>query len=245
MIRFRKHLVLGLLLAIGSGFATASTLITIVNSKTKKNDDTRKVSDFSSISVSGSYNVFITMGNTESIRLEGDANAINEIDTKVEHGTLKIRNKKQISGRSWNNKGKVNIYVQAKELNSLIQSGSGDIQVDGKIKSTNLSSILSGSGSMHLNIDTDEFIATVSGSGKIRVKGTAENTKIIVAGSGGFDGSNLQSSISNIKVSGSGNVSIAVDNELNALLSGSGKIRYSGNANVNSTTSGSGSISKL
>ena len=85
----------------------------------------------------------------------------------------------------------------------------------------------------------------MSGSGKIKVKGTADNTKITVAGSGGFDGSNLRSSVSNIKVSGSGNVSIDVDHELNALLSGSGRIRYSGNANVNSTTSGSGSISKL
>lgn len=245
MIKFKKLLVLAILLAMGAEFATASTLITIVSSMTNTAKETRNVSDFNSISVSGSYNVFITIGNTESLRLEGDGDAISEIDTKVENGTLRIRNKKQINGRSWNNNGKVNIYIQAKKLNSLIQSGSGEIQVDGELKSSNINCTVSGSGNMSLNIDAEDFNATVSGSGKIRVKGRAKNTKITVAGSGGFEGINLKSSVSNVKVSGSGHVSIAVDKELNALLSGSGKIRYSGNAEVNSTTSGSGSVSKL
>ena len=245
MIRFRKHLVLALLFATGSVFATTTTLITVVSSKTKKANETRQVSDFHAISAGGSYNVFITIGNTESLRLEGDADIISEIETKVEQGILKIRNKKQLNGSSWNNKGKVDIYIQAKKLDSMTQSGSGNIQVEGKLKSADFSSTVSGSGNMSLNVDTENFIAIISGSGKIRVKGTAENTKITVAGSGGFDGSNLKSSVSNIKVSGSGNVSIAVDKELNALLSGSGKIRYSGNAHVNSTTSGSGNISRL
>ena len=245
MIRLKQHLAMVMLLAMVSQFATASTLITILSSKAKTKNESRNVSDFNAVSVSGSYNVFITMGNSESLRLEGDSETISEIETKVERGILRIRNKKQISGRPWNNRGKVNIYIQAKKLNSLVQSGSGDIQVDGEIKSSSISSTLSGSGSMNLNIDTDDFTATVSGSGKIKVKGIAKNAKITVAGSGNFEGSNLGTSISNVKVSGSGNVSIAVDTELNALLSGSGKIRYSGKAQVNSTTSGSGSISKL
>lgn len=224
MIRFRKHLVLALLLATGSAFATTSTLITVMSSKAKKTDENRRVSGFNAISAAGSYNVFITIGNTESLRLEGDADVISEIETIVEHGTLKIRNKKQLNRRSWNNKGKVDIYIQAKNFDSIIQSGSGNIQVDGKLKSSDFSSTVSGSGNMSLNVDTENFSAIVSGSGKIRAKGRAEHTNITVAESGGFDGSNLRSSVSNIKVSGSGNVSIEVDKELNALLSGSGSI---------------------
>jgi hypothetical protein len=207
-------------------------------------DDERQVSGFSGITISGRHNVYITMGNTESLRLEGDAAAINEIETKVESGVLKIRNKKQMNTRSWNNTGKVNIYIQAKSLNSMVLSGSGNVEVDGKLKSANLNNTISGSGSIELNIDVENYNAVISGSGEISAKGNAKNARITIAGSGDFDGQNFKTSNANAKVSGSGDISIIADKQLDAVVSGSGDIRYTGSAKVNSTKSGSGSISK-
>jgi hypothetical protein len=70
------------------------------------------------------------------------------------------------------------------------------------------------------------------------------NAKITIAGSGDFEGGELQAANASAKVSGSGNISIHANKNLEALMSGSGNIRYSGNANVKSTKSGSGKISK-
>jgi hypothetical protein len=239
-----RHLALALVLATTADFAFANTLITLVKSNTNKSDENRAVSGFSEISSSGSYNVFITMGNKESLRLEGSSEMISQIETKVENGILKIRNKKQMNWRSWNSGGKVNIYIEARTLHGITLSGSGDIEVSGTIKSTELTNTISGSGSISQSMDAENFVAIISGSGKIIAKGKVENAKITIAGSGNFEGKGLQTTNSSVKVSGSGNITISADKTLEALMSGSGNIRYSGNPSIKSTKSGSGSISR-
>ncbi|MDP3468994.1 MAG: head GIN domain-containing protein [Daejeonella sp.] len=244
MKHLRIYLIMALFIAIGSEYTTAKIPTTAVNSKMHLRDDERQVSGFSGITVSGRHHVYITMSNTESLRLEGDSDVINEIETKVENGILKIRDKKQLNKRSWNNSGKVNIYIQAKSLNNLVLSGSGNVELKGKVKSANLNNTISGSGSMTVNIEVENYIAVISGSGKISSKGYAKNARITVAGSGDFDGRNLKTTNTSAKVSGSGEISIIADKELEAVMSGSGDIRYGGNATVNSKKSGSGNISK-
>jgi hypothetical protein len=244
MKQIRTILTLAVFILAGSEFATAIPNSTTINSKNLLSDDERQVSGFSEITVSGRHNVYITMGTTESLRLEGDADEINEIETKVENGVLKIRNKKQMNTRGWNDSGKVNIYIQAKSLNNIVLSGSGNIEVKGKVKSTNLNTTISGSGSISVNIEVENYNGVISGSGEIYAKGTATNARITIAGSGDFNGSGLRTSNTSAKVSGSGDISIIADKQLEALTSGSGDIRYSGNAVVNSKKSGSGNISK-
>lgn len=224
--------------------SSAHTLVKIVKAK-KLNDEERNVSGFKGVSSSGSYHVKITMGNKESLRLEGDDELIREIETVVEDGILKIRNKKN-SDRAWRSlKGKVTVYITAKTLNSVTLSGSGNINVSGVVKANRLTNTLSGSGSISLSADAEEYFGTISGSGEIEVSGTADKADIKIGGSGDFEGRNFKTSEADIKVSGSGNVSIGADQSLDAVVSGSGNILYSGNPKVSKTKSGSGNISRL
>jgi len=240
----RKILAAAYLTLVASDFVCASQQITTINKQKDFAHEDREVSGFSGISSSGSYHVFITMGNTESLRLEGDSESIAEIETKVENGILRIRTKKQMNYRTWNNRGRVNIYIHAKELDNILLSGSGNIKVNGKVKADQLKNMISGSGSIELNMDVNEYSAVVSGSGTILARGVANNAKITIAGSGDFDGTELSTANASAKVSGSGNINIHANKTLDALISGSGDIRYSGNANVKSTKSGSGQISR-
>ena len=233
-----------LFLAFGLELATATASKSILISKKSIFDDDRPISDFSEISVSGNYNVYITMSNSESLRLEGDEDAIDGVDIKVEKGILKISDKKQINKRSWKKNGKLRIYVQAKKLKSIILSGSGNIEVKGKIKSSELKNMISGSGSISANIDVEDYICIISGSGEINVQGEAKNAKITIAGSGDFEGEDLKTNSAEVVLSGSGDVSIITDKRLDVKMSGSGNIRYGGEAIVRSTKIGSGSISK-
>ena len=142
-------------------------------------------------------------------------------------------------------KEKVNIYIAAKSLNNITLSGSGDIDVKGIVKSTDLITTISGSGSIVLAMDAKNYSATISGSGEIGAKGKADNVKINISGSGDFDGGDLRASVASVRVSGSGDISIYAEKALEATTSGSGDIKYGGNANVITNKSGSGSISKL
>ncbi|MEJ6980636.1 head GIN domain-containing protein [Pedobacter sp. P351] len=204
----------------------------------------RPVSNFTGISSSGAYDVYVKIGTTEDLRIEGEKDYIKNIETNVENGTLKIRNSKSGSGWSWTNFGKTKIYITAKSLNNLTLSGSGNMIINNTIKSDQLNTSVSGSGSIRLNMITTNYNAAVSGSGNINAIGHAKKASIAISGSGGFEGQNLKTATTDIKVSGSGNATIYADEQLNAHLSGSGNITYSGNAQVNQAKSGSGKITK-
>lgn len=221
---------------------SASTLVTIAKSKLQDGNQ-RSVSGFKGIASSGSFDVRITMGNKETIRLEGDEDQIREIETVVEDGVLKIRARKH--NWNWRPKGKVTVYVTAKNVNSLTLSGSGHMVVIGEVNANRLSTTLSGSGSISLAADADDFEATISGSGNIAVKGRAEKAEIQISGSGDFDGKSLKTSAADVNVSGSGNVSIYAEKTLYAKVSGSGDILYGGNPKVSQSKSGSGHISRF
>lgn len=204
-------------------------------------DETREVRGFHAISNSGSIVVEVRLDNTESVRLTGDDAAIRQIETVVEGGTLKIRFKRQSYRNSW---GKVTAYVSAKRLDALTQSGSGSITVLDPIGSKELNVSLSGSGRIAFESAAEVCNASVSGSGRILANGRATECNASISGSGRFDGSGLKSQTANVKVSGSGNMDLHVDRQLDASISGSGNITYSGDAQTNVRTSGSGRVRK-
>lgn len=223
---------------------TKATLITLNTSS--MSDEDRQVSGFTGISSSGSFSIKVTMGSKESLRLEGDPETIKEIETIVENGILKIRSKNRRGIWGWHsNLKRVHIYITAKTLNKLSVNGSGDIMVEGIVKTKQLSNSISGSGNISVSADIEDYNAAISGSGKVSIQGTANKAAVKISGSGGFDGKNLKTADASIGVSGSGRASIYASKKLEAVVSGSGNIRYSGQAQISITKSGSGSISKM
>lgn len=218
---------------------------TKVESFIKRVDETRTIAGFSGVSSAGSYNIFITMGSKESLRLEGNAQVISEIETKVENGILKISKKKLLNKKTWTNTERVDIYIEAKTLHSLSIVGSGDIKVSGLVNATKLTNTIAGSGSISLEMDAKNYVAVISGSGEIKAVGKSDNASVTIAGSGNFEGADLESEVAKARISGSGDITITVNKDLDALISGSGDINYGGNPNVKYSKSGSGNISKL
>ena len=68
---------------------------------------------------------------------------INDIETVVENGTLKIGLKREFS---WSHRdfGKVDVYVTAKSLSSLSNSGSGSIKLEGTLNGNDVQLHISG-----------------------------------------------------------------------------------------------------
>lgn len=204
-------------------------------------DETRNVSGFHAIANSGNIVVEVRLADRESVRLEGDDAAIRQIETVVEGGTLNIRFKRNAQQSNW---GKVTAYVSAKQVDELKQSGSGSISVLDPIAGKALQVSLSGSGRVTFESSTEVLNASISGSGRILANGRAGQFNMSISGSGRFDGSDLKTQTANLKVSGSGNTSVHVDQQLDASISGSGNITYSGDARTNVRTSGSGKVRK-
>jgi hypothetical protein len=222
----------------------AKNQISINTSKNK--GDNRDVKNFNGVAAAGPINVIVTLGNSESCRLEGDADALASIVTEVKGNVLVIR--PQTSITSWTRKyegKKITAYVTAKELASLTVSGDGNLSVNGKISTGSLATTVSGSGSIKATADVDNYNGVISGSGAINITGSADHAKVVISSSGTFAGKSFSTKTLTSTISGSGTVNIAVSESIRAVISGSGSVNYSGNPSVDKTIVGSGGVRKV
>ena len=69
----------------------SSALFALVSINASAQGQSRSVSGFSSVASAGPFNVHIKMDGNESVKVDADADVINDIETVVEDNTLKIR----------------------------------------------------------------------------------------------------------------------------------------------------------
>lgn len=214
------------------------------NGNVKK--ETREVSGFTGVALSGNMNVQLAYGASNSITVQGDENLLPYIETKVEDGVLQVKSKNKTGLKS---KNKLMVYVSLTKLSSLRVSGSGNITGTGDFSNDGKTDI-SVSGSGNINVVMNSFNETniaVSGSGNVTLKGkSTNNIDATISGSGNIDCSGVASNDVSAHVSGSGNIKVFANKSIDAKVSGSGNIYYKGSAtNINLKSSGSGKIIKV
>lgn len=211
------------------------------NGNVKK--ETREVSDFTGVTLSGNMNVQLAYGNSNSITIEGDENLLPYIETKVEDGNLVIKSKDKAGLKTRN---KLMVYVSLTKLTELRVSGSGNITGNGDFSNEGKTNItVSGSGNINVGMNSfNETKIAVSGSGNVTLKGkNTNNIEATISGSGNIDCSDVACNDVFAQVSGSGNIKVYANKSIDAKVSGSGNIYYKGSAtNINLKSSGSGKI---
>lgn len=206
----------------------------------------RHLSGFSAVNVAGSFDVYITQGSTESVKVEASADEIDRIVTEVKGGTLKIYTKSSSGFNwSWGSDKKRIVRVVAKDLNAISLTGSGDVYFKEGIRAQNLTVNLSGSGDITGKIEVQKLESSLVGSGDITLTGHANASTVRVSGSGDYSGRSLTTGSTTVKVIGSGDASVNASQQIDASVAGSGDIRYTGGAKqVSTSKSGSGGISR-
>ncbi len=183
--------------------------------------ETRDVSNFDSINLSGSGDVIINQEGEESLTIETDDNIMQYVTSDVRDGTLHLGTENFTSVSPT----RLIFSVGVDDLAGISISGSGNIKA--------------------ARIQTERLDVGVSGSGDLELEGEATRQEIDISGSGKYRGGNLRSETAEISVSGSGDVTVWVTGSLDVSVSGSGTVGYYGNPTVSSSTSGSGSINGL
>ncbi len=218
----------------------------LTNNSAVAQNQTRNVGRFEGVNLGMAANLFVTQGNTSSVVIEASEDALEHIETEVKGGILVIKTDNDWNWwKSWKAKN-VKIYITNPTFEHLSVSGSGKIQGENSLQSKTMYIGVSGSGEVDLDIKTVDLESKISGSGNMDLRGSARNTQLSISGSGNLDAENLASENCEVRISGSGNCRIQVDNSLDSRVSGSGNIYYRGNpAKLSNKTSGSGSIKKI
>jgi len=237
LCKFHKKPIMKNLLSLAAAlllFATAATA-----QDTYK--ETRNVTGFDEVSFCLAGEVYISLGQSYNVVLEGDRDYLKEVETKVSGGELVIKRD------SWWNTGnqKVIVRITMPALNGVDVSGSGKVMVNDPLKSDHFEADISGSGKVYLKdvtMGSVEFDISGSGSFTVEGSGTMDKLEVDISGSGSYKGESTKIGTFDASISGSGNCDCYVTDMLRAQISGSGSVWYSGNPKIDASISGSGKV---
>jgi hypothetical protein len=204
--------------------------------------ETRQVSGFNRIDLSGSGEVIVTQNGSESLSIETDDNVMEHVRAEVVGRTLQIGFKE---GVNLITPSRLVFSVDVDDLTGLAISGSGDVEVD-MLEADRLEAIVSGSGEIQIgDLRVGEVNAEISGSGEIGLAGDAASQEVTISGSGKYLAGDLCSARVKVSVSGSGDATVCATETLDSNISGSGSVDYYGRPSINSSDSGSGRLNSL
>lgn len=184
--------------------------------------ETRLVSGFDRILVSGYGRVHVEITGAESLRVEAEDNILDVLTIEVVDGRL------ELGHRAFTNivpTRDITYYITAASLDAVAVAGSGIVDIR--------------------EVDAGAFAVSVSGSGSVAPSGRTGQLTVDVSGSGRYVGADMEAEVASVEVSGSGQAVVGASESLAASVLGSGSIRYLGDPLVASQVSGSGSISRF
>jgi putative autotransporter adhesin-like protein len=193
----------------------------VVNGSGQTKSETRTVSGFTGIELSGIGEVTIEQGDAESLTIEADDNVLPVLTSKVDDSVLRLGRKQRTRV---NTRNPIRYRVTVTDLDRIELSGSGSVVGEG--------------------LRLDALRVEISGSGTMRLAGSADEQQLEVSGSGRYDAAGLASRSVDVEISGSGKATVTVTEQLRVDISGSGTVTYTGDPKVDQSVSGSGRLIK-
>ncbi len=201
-----------------------------------------QLAGFDEIMSVGSHDVMVTQGDVFSVRAEGPANRIDDLEAVVEDGRLVIRPREGGSNIRLTGHDDITFHVSMPQITQITLAGSGDMTV-GRVEGDSFTALLEGSGQIEINdVAVEQADLRVAGSGDLVISGTASDTRITVEGSGEVDADDLSSTTGTITITGSGDAALDVSDQAEVAITGSGDVDITGAGQCLVTTQGSGDV---
>ena len=182
--------------------------------------ETRSLSPFTQVELSGANAVTIGVGGEQRVVVRADDNLVSLVTTEVRDGALVI----DTTG-SFDAVTPMTVEITVPSLDGVRLSGSGTIVLDGH--------------------ELDALVVTLPGAGSITGAGSVTALEVDLAGSGDIDLSALVARDAKVGLSGSGTVLLNVTGRLEADVSGAGSVTFTGDPDVvERDVSGTGSVSE-
>ena len=184
-------------------------------------EEKRQASGFTQVRVSGVGEVTIERAEAESLAVEAEDNILPLLETTVRYDALHLGAQEGASIRPTR---PIRYRVGVKELTGVGVSGSADVQAS--------------------SIQAGRLVVRISGSGNVRLGGSADEVDVQITGSGDCDAAGLRCKSAKVVISGSGGATVDAAEKLDVTITGSGSVRYAGNPAVQQRVTGSGSVSQ-
>jgi Putative auto-transporter adhesin, head GIN domain/Outer membrane protein beta-barrel domain len=202
----------------------------------------RDLSTFNGLSVTGIFKVIFTQGEPQSVKIETDENLIDKINTEVNGGILTLSTKGSV-----NNPSKMNVYITAKDLKSLELSGASKFSTTNKINAPKLKVEISGIAAATVSADAAIVNCDISGVGKLDIEGSGDQITADISGTAKLIASKFEVKEAKVDASGVGTATVNATKSVSLDASGASNIKYLPHDNLeikNKDVSGAARISK-
>jgi hypothetical protein len=175
----------------------------------------RIVPAFSKIKSSIAGNITITESKDQKLEVSAQKNLLTYLETEVVNETLHL----SFGSHAVETDSLISIQIFLPKLNGATQTGSGNIDSELAIPEINL-----------------------IGSGNVKCEGTTDHVQVVLSGSGVVNLEEMMVAKADVKISGNGNVSLHVTNDLNVAIPGTGVVYYSGLPKIQKNITGIGQV---
>lgn len=181
----------------------------------------RNVSNFTSVNVSGYYNINISVGQPQSVVIKVNSNLLPHIESVVHGKQLTIKSEK---GYLLRPQGIPEIDIVVPALNQIDLSGNNNLALK--------------------NYSGNELELNFSGANQFTGQGVVNKLTLKVSGNTTIEAQKLLANRAEIESTGYSKIAIYAKDSLEVNIQGSATINYLGNPKLKQVINGSGTITK-
>jgi Putative auto-transporter adhesin, head GIN domain len=225
-----------------TGYSSVLAQQTVINDK---NVETRDVTTFSGIKVSGGMEIYVSQSDNYSLAVSASEPRYRDnITTEVKNGILHISYNND-HFRLGSGDRKLRAYISFKTLESLEASGACFVTITGTLTAPSMLVKLSGACVVDGPVKIDDLTIDISGASVVKISGSATNVNLTASGASDVNNYDLVIQNCMAKLSGASDVSVTINNSVSGRASGASTLHYEGNPERKDiATSGASSISQ-
>ncbi len=189
------------------------------------------IQSFDALEANGVYELKLTQGNNESVKIEAEENLQEFFSVKNEGSKLVIDTKK-LNNKNLKTKNKMKVYVSFKKLKSLELGTVGNVQSENQLSFDNLDLDAKSVGNVNLNLTANKLNLNNKSVGNVELSGKAENAVVKNKGVGSLVAPNFVVQTMDIENDGVGGAEVNAQKNLKVKDSFLGRVKNKGAAPV-------------
>ena len=217
----------------------------LVHAQNDKNDNKREtiegngksvtrevpVSSFNALQASGVYELKLSQGNKESVKIEADEN-LQEYFNVHNDGNKLVIDMEKLRNKNLKNSGKMRVYVTFKNLKELDLKTVGNVSSEEQLSFDDLDLNTKSVGNVDLNLTVKKLDLQSNSVGNVKLSGKANEAVVKHNGVGSLQAGNFVVQTMNIENNGVGSAEVNAEKDLKVKDSFLGKVSNKGNANL-------------
>jgi hypothetical protein len=189
------------------------------------------VSSFESLKASGVYELKLSQGSKEAVKIEADENLQPYFNVHNEGKQLVIE-MKDIKNKNWKVKDKVRVYVTFKNLKALDLGMVGNVAADAPLSFADLDITNKSVGKINLDLTATTLNLKNNSVGEVKLAGKAQNAVVTNHGVGNLQAGGFVVQTMSIDNSGVGGAEVNAEKELKVKDNMLGRVKNKGTAPV-------------